>query len=157
MDIFASLHTEADIAKLKKHIARTASLRAELLRVREGALYTKGGKRKTTEFSVPSTAELRQLYTMYVREGRISSSPRVEDLLKKMRTKSNSGVAVVSVLTMPYRCPGRCTYCPFDARMPKSYLSDEPAAARALATDFDPYIQVHTRLRALVANGHPVD
>ena len=41
--------------------------------------------------------------------------------------------------------------------MPKSYLSKEPAAARALANDFDPYMQITSRLRALEQNGHPID
>ena len=41
--------------------------------------------------------------------------------------------------------------------MPKSYLSKEPAAARALANDFDPYAQVTNRLRALAMNGHATD
>ena len=39
--------------------------------------------------------------------------------------------------------------------MPKSYLSQEPGALRALRLDFDPYTQVKARLRALAACGHP--
>lgn len=41
--------------------------------------------------------------------------------------------------------------------MPKSYLSKEPAAARALANKFDPDKQITSRLKALTMNGHPVD
>ncbi len=41
--------------------------------------------------------------------------------------------------------------------MPKSYLANEPGAARALRNDFDPYQQVKTRLAALKANGHSTD
>ncbi|MCX8513479.1 MAG: hypothetical protein ORN26_00140 [Candidatus Pacebacteria bacterium] len=41
--------------------------------------------------------------------------------------------------------------------MPKSYLSREPAAARALAQRFDPEKQINVRLRALQMNGHPLD
>jgi elongator complex protein 3 len=60
-------------------------------------------------------------------------------------------------LTKPFACPGRCTYCPTEVNMPKSYLSKEPAAARALLNDFDPYLQITNRLRALEMNGHPID
>ena len=41
--------------------------------------------------------------------------------------------------------------------MPKSYISDEPAAARALQLQFDPYEQIVRRIDALQKNGHPTD
>jgi len=41
--------------------------------------------------------------------------------------------------------------------MPKSYLSDEPAAQRAKQLDFDPGAQVATRLRQLDLTGHIAD
>jgi len=41
--------------------------------------------------------------------------------------------------------------------MPKSYLPDEPGAMRALEHQFDPYEQVHARIRALENLGHPTD
>ncbi len=75
--------------------------------------------------------------------------------LKPMRTLS--GVTTVTVLTKPYPCPGECIFCPTDARMPKSYLPDEPGAMRALHHDFDPYDQVQARIRALHDVGHPTD
>jgi elongator complex protein 3 len=75
--------------------------------------------------------------------------------LKPMRTLS--GVSVVTVLTKPYPCPGKCIFCPTDVRMPKSYLPDEPGAMRALQHAFDPYAQVRSRLDALEALGHPTD
>lgn len=157
MGLFSELKTVDDVVRLKKTIARSPELRAQLSAVRKGALYTKGGARRIDEFMMPSTAELRQLYEKLVADGSEVASPIVDQLLRKMRTKSNSGVAVVSILTKPYACPGRCTYCPNDIRMPKSYLADEPAAARALLNEFDAYRQVMTRLAALAANGHPVD
>ena len=75
--------------------------------------------------------------------------------LKPMRTLS--GVATVTVLTEPYPCPGHCIFCPDEARMPKSYLPDEPGARRAVEHDFDPYTQVQSRIEALQAVGHPTD
>lgn len=41
--------------------------------------------------------------------------------------------------------------------MPKSYLSDEPAAQRAKNLNFDPYKQVEMRLAQLRQNGHSTD
>jgi elongator complex protein 3 len=75
--------------------------------------------------------------------------------MKPMRTLS--GVTTVTVLTKPYPCPGKCIFCPTDVRMPKSYLPDEPGAMRALEHQFDPYEQVHARIRALENLGHPTD
>ena len=75
--------------------------------------------------------------------------------MKPMRTQS--GVSVVTVLTKPYPCPGKCIFCPTDVRMPKSYLHDEPGAQRAERHDFDPYAQTASRLRALEKIGHPTE
>lgn len=41
--------------------------------------------------------------------------------------------------------------------MPKSYLSDEPAAARAKMLNFDPRLQIESRLTQLVETGHETD
>ena len=68
-----------------------------------------------------------------------------------------SGIVNVSVLTKPYACPGRCIYCPSQKGVPKSYLKKEPAVQRALLNNFDPYLQVETRLKSLKATGHPID
>jgi elongator complex protein 3 len=81
-------------------------------------------------------------------------------LLARIRMKpvrTLSGVTTVTVLTKPYPCPGQCIFCPTDVRMPKSYLPDEPGAARAYQNHFDPYLQVRSRLDAYEANGHPTD
>jgi elongator complex protein 3 len=75
--------------------------------------------------------------------------------MKPVRTLS--GVTTVTVLTKPYPCPGKCVFCPTDARMPKSYLPDEPGAMRGVQNDFDPYLQVRSRLDALEATGHPTE
>jgi len=78
-------------------------------------------------------------------------------LLKKRAMRTLSGVSVITVLTKPYKCPGNCIYCPSEPKMPKSYLSNEPAAQRALRLKFDPIKQMQTRIKALEANGHQVD
>jgi elongator complex protein 3 len=81
-------------------------------------------------------------------------------LLARLRMKpmrSLSGVTTVTVLTKPHPCPGNCIFCPDDARMPKSYLPDEPGAARAFQNQFDPYLQVKSRLDSYIATAHPID
>jgi len=81
-------------------------------------------------------------------------------LLARLRMKpmrSLSGVTTVTVLTKPHPCPGQCIFCPDDARMPKSYLPDEPGAARAFQNQFDPYMQVRSRLDSYIATAHPID
>lgn len=71
--------------------------------------------------------------------------------------RTSSGVATITVITKPWPCSSACLYCPNDVRMPKSYLSDEPACQRAEQNFFDPYLQVAARLRALHQMGHATD
>lgn len=78
-------------------------------------------------------------------------------LLRAKPRRSASGVATVTVLTKPWPCVGQCVFCPNDIRMPKSYLSDEPACQRAERCYFDPFLQVISRLRVLADMGHPID
>jgi elongator complex protein 3 len=75
--------------------------------------------------------------------------------LKNVRTAS--GVTPVTVMTMPYPCPGKCIYCPNEINVPKSYISNEPGAQRAIANHFDPYLQTFNRLVAYKNTGHPTD
>jgi len=88
-------------------------------------------------------------------------SPKLERrLLRVLQTKPRrtaSGVATVTVITKPWRCGSDCLYCPNDVRMPKSYLSDEPACQRAERNFFDPYLQVQARLQVLERMGHLTD
>lgn len=81
-------------------------------------------------------------------------------LLKVLQVKprrTSSGVATITVITKPMTCSSDCVYCPSDLRMPKSYLSDEPACQRAERNYFDPYLQIASRLRALTHMGHVTD
>lgn len=158
--LFANIHTDADVEKLKKFIIKDKVYSDRLLSVRSRMSYPLDGVRHEqngTTLRMPTKAELLALYKELIQEG--SEEEHTETLLalRKIKTKSNSGVAVVSLLTKPFACPGRCTYCPTEENMPKSYLSKEPAAARALLNDFDPYMQITNRLKALEMNGHPID
>ncbi len=78
--------------------------------------------------------------------------------LKPVRTIS--GVAVVSVMTSPEKCPhGRCVPCPggVEASTPQSYVGHEPAALRGKQHDYNPFSQVMHRIKQLQDIGHPVD
>lgn len=79
------------------------------------------------------------------------------EILRMKETRTISGVTPVTVLTKPFPCPGKCIFCPNDVRMPKSYLSDEPGAQRAISNKFDPYLQTFNRLLAFKNTGHPTD
>ncbi len=81
--------------------------------------------------------------------------------IKPVRTIS--GIASVSIMTKPYGCPhGRCTFCPGGpdsafGDVPQSYTGREPAAMRALRANFDPYLQVFSRLEQYAVTGQAFD
>jgi elongator complex protein 3 len=104
-----------------------------------------------------SNADLLELYRKLVRTKKIVLNHDLEYLLTKRKVRTMSGVAPVAVLTKPYKCPGKCAFCPDEKEMPKSYLSNEPAVMRAILSKFDPYAQVSARIRALTDNGHNTD
>jgi elongator complex protein 3 len=101
--------------------------------------------------------KLREEYDKMVQAGEIDRNEGLEKLLITKRLRSASGVSVITVLTKPYECPGKCIYCPDEKNVPKSYLSNEPAVMRAILADYDPLRQVETRLKSLQKQGHPVD
>ena len=82
---------------------------------------------------------------------------KIFDTLRMKPRRTSSGVATITVITKPQPCGSNCVYCPNDLRMPKSYLSNEPACQRAERNFFDPYLQVASRMRALTQMGHATD
>ncbi|PSQ29706.1 tRNA uridine(34) 5-carboxymethylaminomethyl modification radical SAM/GNAT enzyme Elp3 [Halobacteriales archaeon SW_6_65_46] len=86
----------------------------------------------------------------------------LEAVLQRKPVRTASGVSPVAVMTSPHTCPhGKCLYCPggpaseFDSS--QSYTGHEPAAARGVQNDYDPYGMVTLRLNQLRQIGHPVD
>lgn len=98
-----------------------------------------------------------QVYQELCGRGLMAFDLELRTHLQMKPTRSQAGVTVVTVLTKPYPCPGRCIFCPTDVRMPKSYLHDEPGAMRAERHAFDPYDQTLSRIMALENIGHPAD
>ncbi len=103
---------------------------------------------------VPSNSELISLLTLKERK-------RLLSVLRRKTTRTISGVTVVAVMTKPYPCPQPqpCAYCPGGPSQgsPQSYTGHEPAAMRGIQNNFDPYLQVRSRIEQITAIGHKVD
>ncbi|MGD2079296.1 MAG: radical SAM protein, partial [Chloroflexota bacterium] len=104
-----------------------------------------------------SKSQLVQAYNELCEQGWMAFDQDIITALQVKPTRSQAGVTVVTVLTKPYPCPGKCIFCPTDVRMPKSYLHDEPGAMRAEQHAFDPFDQTEARIEALEKIGHPAD
>lgn len=113
------------------------------------------GKKYKTAF--PNNISLLKTYHELVKNKSIKPSITTERLLITRPIRSLSGIVNISVLTKPYRCPGKCLFCPIEKGIPKSYLSGEPAVERAKKLNYNPYWQVKKRIDMLAAEGHPTD
>jgi elongator complex protein 3 len=85
---------------------------------------------------------------------------KLKPMLTGKQIRSASGVTTVAVMPKPYACPhGKCTYCPGgpEVGVPRAYTGQEPAVMRALENEYDPYLQVQSRIAQLHAIGHSVD
>lgn len=109
---------------------------------------------KKLKIPPPNNFKLLQVYQELIKKKRLKKDKRLIELLKKRPIRSLSGIVNVSVVTKPYPCPGQCLFCPTEKGLPKSYLSGEPAIERAKEVDFDPYLQVKSRLKTLQTAGH---
>ncbi|MGM0590277.1 MAG: tRNA uridine(34) 5-carboxymethylaminomethyl modification radical SAM/GNAT enzyme Elp3 [Halobacteriota archaeon] len=86
----------------------------------------------------------------------------VKSVVRRKPVRTASGVSPVAIMTSPQMCPhGKCLYCPggpaSEFSSAQSYTGHEPAAARGVQNDYDPYGQVTLRLEQLRHIGHPVD
>eukprot|EP00747_Dinoflagellata_sp_TGD_P210562 gnl/TRDRNA2_/TRDRNA2_83824_c0_seq2.p1 gnl/TRDRNA2_/TRDRNA2_83824_c0~~gnl/TRDRNA2_/TRDRNA2_83824_c0_seq2.p1 ORF type:complete len:778 (+),score=131.95 gnl/TRDRNA2_/TRDRNA2_83824_c0_seq2:60-2336(+) len=107
----------------------------------------------------PSKPQIVRAYYSLLQSGRIEQHPAFERVATKKAVRSNSGVVVITVVTAPGRfsCPHDCFYCPDEPGQPRSYLSTEPAVARANQNEFDPVRQFYDRAGTLAKQGHTVD
>ncbi|WP_411963720.1 tRNA uridine(34) 5-carboxymethylaminomethyl modification radical SAM/GNAT enzyme Elp3 [Haloferax sp. YSMS24] len=104
---------------------------------------------------VPKNTEILQ----YAPEDR---REEVKEVVRRKPVRTASGVSPVAIMTSPHMCPhGKCLYCPggpaSEFSSSQSYTGHEPAAARGVQNDYDPYGQVTLRLEQLRHIGHPVD
>ena len=110
------------------------------------------------EFSAPKVPKNTELLDYAPEEHR----EELESVLRRKPVRTASGVSPVAVMTSPHNCPhGKCLYCPggpgSEFSSSQSYTGHEPAAARGVQNDYDPYGQVTLRLHQLREIGHPVD
>ena len=112
---------------------------------------------KQTKTSCPSNVNLIKVYHTLIKNKSIKENKDIERILRVRPIRSLSGVVNISILSKPYACPGKCTFCPNDKTIPKSYLSGEPAVERAKRLKYDPYVQVIKRIEVLELNGHNTD
>lgn len=103
---------------------------------------------------VPSNAEIIAALTP-------KQKRKLLPILRRKATRTNSGVTIIAVMTKPYPCPQPepCAYCPGGPthNVPQSYTGHEPAAMRGKQNNYDPYLQVQSRIEQLTAIGHKVD
>ena len=126
----------------------------------------------------PSKPLINYVYDKLIENDLIQTNSFVRKQSKGKGMRSQSGVIVISILTSPYpsyidkngnkkvqsfSCKHDCFYCPKEVDdkgkdvNPRSYLSDEPAVARALQNDYDAIKQFNDRAYQYIANGHVVD
>lgn len=145
-----SIKTREDLDKFKKHIQKAYKLTL-------------------------SGAELIKIYNTLGLE-----DLELKKLITKKKCKSDSGVLVITVLTSAhpeytdedgvqrvarFSCKHDCAYCPNEPAhkdnkwvpQPRSYLYSEPAVLRANDNKFDPILQMHSRINALICMGHIPD
>ena len=103
---------------------------------------------------VPSNAEILSVLTP-------EEKSKLLPILRRKTTRTISGVTVVAVMTKPQSCPQPepCAYCPGGPKhgVPQSYTGYEPAAMRGSQNNYNPYLQVKSRIKQLIAIGHKVD
>ncbi len=151
-------HTQRWLQARRYTPEKLAAARRALEEVRAGANVLDAIRRNPLpEGGYPGKHMLVAVYRQLVESGEWQPDPALLARIRMKPTRTLSGVTTVTVLTKPYPCPGKCIFCPTDARLPKSYLPDEPGAMRGLQHEFDPYAQVQARLRSLAAVGHPVN
>ena len=83
-----------------------------------------------------------------------SDFEKLKNVLLRKPTKTASGVSVVALMPKPYACPhGRCTYCPggIEFNSPNSYTGKEPSSLNAIENDFDPKLQITSKIEKLIS------
>jgi elongator complex protein 3 len=130
----------------------------ELLKQKEiSSLALSDAKRKIAKenkTNCPTNSSILKVYHSLIENKSIKPNKKLEQTLKTRPIRSLSGIVNVSILSKPFECPGKCTFCPNEKDIPKSYLSGEPAVERAKRLKYDPYIQTQKRIEILENNGH---
>ena len=110
-------------------------------------------KSKSSQYKLPSIPKYAEINRF------IPITSQYKKLLRKKPVKTQSGIAVITVMPMPYDCPhGKCIYCPggkeYDT--PLSYIGTEPSTTFAQRVKYDSYEQVRYKILQLMEGGHEV-
>ncbi len=144
----------------KKIIELVKFLAQQKIKSREDFLKLKQKKCHEFGISQPDNVLILETYRKLFKSPCLPVGRKKNQFLEKLikrPVRTLSGVAVVSVLTKFFPCPGKCLFCPSEKSLPKSYLSGEPAVERAKRLKFNPYLQVKKRIETLEKIGHPTD
>jgi len=110
-------------------------------------------KSKSSHYKLPSIPKYSEILRF------LPNNSQYRRLLRIKPVKTQSGIAVVTVMPMPYECPhGKCIYCPggIEYNTPLSYIGTEPATKIAQQVKYDAYEQVRTKIMQLMDRGHEV-
>ena len=123
---------------------------------------------------------LRATFLQMVKENIVKEDKNFLKILIRKPQRSESGIQSITILTPPkpkwkdkttgkmmkqnFSCKHNCYFCPNEidpvtreVKMPRSYLSREPACQRAARNDFDVAKQLCDRFLTLEKMGHPLD
>ena len=102
-------------------------------------------------------------YRRLIKEGRIENLPVMWTFIQKRPARNISGITEVTLLTSPkpdgqkFSCKHNCYMCPNEPGQPRSYLTKEPAVARATRHKHEAIPQMIDRLDSLLQCGHEID
>uniref|UniRef100_A0A6C0K9M1 Radical SAM core domain-containing protein n=1 Tax=viral metagenome TaxID=1070528 RepID=A0A6C0K9M1_9ZZZZ len=148
---------EEIIINLNKLISNTRQ--NEDLKTAFNRRYTKLGQEKRVFLK---KSFLVRTMKIMLAEGRLVPHDRLAILLQR-KSRQISGITNVTLMTSPYpdgqkfSCKHNCYYCPNEPGQPRSYLSKEPAVARANRHDFEAIGQCSSRLTTLETIGYDLD
>jgi elongator complex protein 3 len=110
-------------------------------------------KSKASQYKLPSIPKYAEINRF------IPINSQYKRLLRKKPMKTQSGIAVITVMPMPYDCPhGKCIYCPGgkEYNTPLSYVGTEPSTKFAQMVKYDSYEQVRYKIMQLMEGGHEI-
>jgi len=107
----------------------------------------------------PRKSRLNLIYRILLQKQIIETNESLEHCLIGKKSRINSGIQQISVLTTPHKfsCKHDCAFCPNFKNMPRSYIPNEPACRRATQNNFEPHLQFWDRATGYNMSGHPVD
>lgn len=168
--IFLYKHTMKDLEELLEEKHKTnkyKNLVLDLIKHWNIETYKKDLKKLLKKYKLQNHKEsIIETYTILKTNKLIDENKEFEKCFTKKLVRTLSGVNPITIVMKPskFSCTEKCIFCP-DERiengasvdMPKSYLSNEPAVARASQNKFITIKQVWARLDMLRKNGHSGD